>query len=193
MEIRAVAMSPDREALLRNSTRSLAWMSPSTRPCRITLRASMLARTRPFGPTVKVCPRSAMEPSTSPSTIRSSLPESSPLTTTDLPMVATSLLTHRFTARRFRPATAVRWGPVPAARAGNVGLRSWVLVFLTLPHVCELRQAGGNHRPAGSAPHLHLCVCNRCEEDTQPQAAPQTFSERNRNDDFRVSSSAVTP
>src|SRR3974390_939983 len=86
----AVEMSPVKEALLRRSTRSLAMTLPSTRPCTMTLRASRLARTRPLGPTVRLCPRSEIEPSTSPSTYKSSLPDNSPRTITDFPMVATS-------------------------------------------------------------------------------------------------------
>src|SRR5271166_1715707 len=87
---RAVEMSPVSDALLRRSTRSLALTLPSTRPCTMTLRASRLARTRPLGPMVRLCPRSEIEPSTSPSTYKSSLPDNSPRTITDFPMVATS-------------------------------------------------------------------------------------------------------
>src|SRR5450755_4271142 len=90
MATRAVEMSPVNDALFRRSTLSLAVMFPSTLPCTITLRASRFARTWPFGPIVKLWPRSEIEPSTEPSTYRSSLPDNSPFTTTDLPMVATS-------------------------------------------------------------------------------------------------------
>src|SRR5437870_10138192 len=50
----------------------------------------MLACTWPFGPIVRLFPRSSMLPSTWPSTYKSSLPESSPLITTDFPISANS-------------------------------------------------------------------------------------------------------
>src|SRR5713101_68949 len=50
----------------------------------------MLACTWPFGPMVRLFPRSSMLPSTWPSTYKSSLPESSPLITTDFPISANS-------------------------------------------------------------------------------------------------------
>src|SRR6266481_8272267 len=90
MEIRWVVTSPVTIAALRNSTRSLAWILPSSFPCTTTPFASTLALTWPFGPTVRLLPLSVMLPSTWPSTYRSSLPESSPLTNTDLPMCANS-------------------------------------------------------------------------------------------------------
>ena len=71
----AVEMSPVKDALLRRSTRSLAVTLPSTLPCTMTFRASRFARTWPFGPMVRLCPFSEMEPSTAPSTYKSSLAE----------------------------------------------------------------------------------------------------------------------
>src|SRR5271165_3481846 len=56
----------------------------------MTFRASRFARTWPFGPIVRLWPFNEIEPSTEPSTYKSSLPDNSPRTTTDLPMVATS-------------------------------------------------------------------------------------------------------
>src|SRR5208337_89074 len=176
MEMRAVVMSPDKDALLRNSTRSLAWMSPSTRPCRITLRASTLARTRPLGPIVRLWPRSAIEPSTSPSTTKSSLPESSPLTTTDLPMVAISLL--RASLRTGSEGRKDALGVV--AGAGVVGLGWFVGVtssslrddfHITLGSV---RRSQPGQRALGARRRVRL---NHCEEDTQPPAYPQTVSQ----------------
>src|SRR5271157_1352798 len=64
IEMRWVAMSPVTIADLRNSTRSLARMLPSSLPCTTTPLASTLALTCPFGPTVKLLPLRAMLPST---------------------------------------------------------------------------------------------------------------------------------
>src|SRR6266849_11123459 len=75
---------------LVSSARSLAWMLPSSFPCTITPLAFTLARTCPCGPMINLLPESSMLPSTWPSTYRSSLPESSPLMMTDLPMCANS-------------------------------------------------------------------------------------------------------
>src|SRR5580700_94155 len=63
-------------------------MLPSSLPCTTTPLASTLALTWPLGPTVRLFPLRAMLPSTWPSRYRSSLPESSPLMKTDLPICA---------------------------------------------------------------------------------------------------------
>src|ERR1017187_9036542 len=63
-------------------------MLPSSFPCTTTPLASTLALTWPFGPTVRLLPLRAILPSTWPSRYKSSLPESSPLMTTDLPICA---------------------------------------------------------------------------------------------------------
>src|ERR1035438_4191827 len=54
--------------------------------------AMMLAFTFPFGPTVRLWFRKSMLPSIAPSTYRSSDPDTSPLITTDLPILASSLV-----------------------------------------------------------------------------------------------------
>src|SRR5580658_2910039 len=56
----------------------------------ITALALTSALTFPFGPTVRRWLRSSILPSTLPSTYKSSEPDSSPLITTDLPMLAPS-------------------------------------------------------------------------------------------------------
>src|SRR5580698_4047306 len=66
-------------------------MFPSSLPCTTTPLASTLALTWPLGPTVRLFPLRAMLPSTWPSKYRSSLPESSPLMKTDLPICAKPL------------------------------------------------------------------------------------------------------
>src|SRR5262249_37080811 len=63
---------------------------PSTLPWMTTSRALMFARTRPCGPTIRLWSVNVTVPSTSPSRYRSSLPESSPRTNTDLPLCAIS-------------------------------------------------------------------------------------------------------
>src|SRR5208283_1666519 len=118
-------------------------MLPFTRPWRITLRASILARTRPLGPTVRLCPRSEIEPSTSPSTTRSSLPDSSPFTTTDLPMVAISLL--RPSLRRGSAgrdgALATGMDAEPVVLGSFVGVGSSSSLRVDFHMMFELRQA----------------------------------------------------
>src|SRR5437588_8159764 len=87
-----VTMSPIITAELRSSTRSVACTSPSSLPCTNTPLAVIFACTCPLGPIVILCPRSSIVPSTRPSRYKSSLPESSPLITTDFPMCASSLV-----------------------------------------------------------------------------------------------------
>src|SRR5882724_6590342 len=65
-------------------------MAPSTLPWITTLLAFTVALILPFGPTIRPLLRSSMLPSTCPSTYKSSEPDSSPLTTTDLPIWANS-------------------------------------------------------------------------------------------------------
>src|SRR5580704_16657638 len=90
MAIRLAETSPITTADLRKSTRSLAKQFPSSLPCTVTPFASTFAFTCPFGPIVKSLPLSRMLPSTCSSRYKSSLPESSPLMTTDLPICANS-------------------------------------------------------------------------------------------------------
>src|SRR5215470_12892739 len=92
MAIRWVAMSPSTTADFLRSTRSVARRLPSSFPWTMTPLAFTLALTCPLGPTVRLLPFSRMLPSTWPSRYRSSLPESSPLMTTDFPICANSPL-----------------------------------------------------------------------------------------------------
>src|SRR5215471_13899189 len=90
IEIRAATTSPVSEPSLRMSTRSLAVRLPRTLPRTTISRALMLADTTPLRPTVTRLPERLMEPSTRPSMYSDSDPVTSPLITSDLPMVAWS-------------------------------------------------------------------------------------------------------
>jgi hypothetical protein len=79
-------MSPSTEPLSRMSTFSLAVTLPVTSPRMTTDFAKTCALILPFGPMVRTFCRSSILPSTWPSIVRSSLPFSSPLMTTDFPM-----------------------------------------------------------------------------------------------------------
>ena len=84
--------SPSTEPLSRMSTFSEAVTLPTTSPRTMTDLANTAALILPFGPIVRTFWRSSILPSTWPSMVRSSLPLSSPLMTTDLPMFTTSLI-----------------------------------------------------------------------------------------------------
>src|SRR5437879_4948144 len=90
IEMRAATTSPVSEPSLRMSTRSLAVRLPRTLPSTTISRALMLADTTPLRPTVTRLPERLMEPSTRPSMYSDSDPVTSPLMTSDLPMVAWS-------------------------------------------------------------------------------------------------------
>src|ERR1035441_5311678 len=124
MEVLAAAAFPGNEPSLRSSTRSLALMLPRTLPRTTTSRAMMLAATAPLRPTVTRLPGRLIAPSTLPSMKSDSDPETSPLTTRDLPMVACS---PDATAGEDAPPAAARAGPgseavgVEAGGAGRAG------------------------------------------------------------------------
>ena len=99
------AMSPSTEPLSRMSTFSVAVTLPVTSPRMMTDLANTCALIRPFGPMVSTFCRSSILPSTCPSIVRSSLPFSSPLMTTDLPMFTATLL-HSATGSLLRAGRA---------------------------------------------------------------------------------------
>src|SRR5579864_4600660 len=82
--------SPVSEPSLRMSTRSVAVRLPFTLPRITTSLALMLACTCPLRPTVTRWPARLMAPSTRPSMYSASEPVTSPLITSDLPMLACS-------------------------------------------------------------------------------------------------------
>src|ERR1700690_157643 len=90
IEMRAATTSPVREPSLRISTRSLAVRLPRTLPRTTISRALMFAETTPFRPTVTRLPDRLIDPSTRPSIYKDSEPVTSPLITSDLPIVAWS-------------------------------------------------------------------------------------------------------
>src|ERR1700677_130090 len=90
MEMRAATTSPVNEPSLRISTRSLAVRLPRTLPSTTISRALMLAATTPLRPMVTRLPERLIDPSTLPSIYKDSEPVTSPLITSDLPMVAWS-------------------------------------------------------------------------------------------------------
>src|SRR5215510_6013790 len=92
MLMRWQTTSPVSEPSLRMSTRSLAVRLPFTLPRTTTSRALMLAWTCPLRPTVTRFPGRLMVPSTRPSMYSDSEPVTSPLMTSDLPIVACSWL-----------------------------------------------------------------------------------------------------
>src|ERR1019366_8527066 len=105
---------------------------------------------------------------------KSSLPESSPFTTTDLPMVATSWL-RKFSLRivsggRGGALTAGLWAEPDGPGWGTGVVSSSSFRFHIL-----LSSTRSRRRPAGvrSAPHWERL--NRLHEHTQPQAWPQTI------------------
>ena len=83
---RGEAMSPSTEPLSRMSTFSDAVTLPVTSPSTTTDFAKTSALILPLGPMVSTLSLSSILPSTWPSIVRSSLPLSSPLMMTDLPM-----------------------------------------------------------------------------------------------------------
>ena len=108
-------MSPSTEPLSRIATLSVALMSPKTSPSTMTDFANTPALIRPCGPIVRTCCLSSILPSTCPSMVRSSLPLSSPLITTDLPMFTTS-------RSATRPPARDAPTPAPVTLAAAAGL-----------------------------------------------------------------------
>jgi hypothetical protein len=88
---RGADRSPSTEPLSRISTRSLAVTLPCTSPWTTTVLANTDALMRAFGPIVSTFCLSSILPSICPSMVRSSLPLSSPLMMTLLPMFTVSL------------------------------------------------------------------------------------------------------
>ena len=92
MAIRGAVMSPSTAPFSRMLTMSTAVILPVTRPRMSTdLANSSSALILPLGPTVNALSRKSILPSNCPSMVRFSLPLNSPLMTTDLPMLTTSL------------------------------------------------------------------------------------------------------
>ena len=90
IEMRAATTSPVSEPSLRMSTRSLAVRLPRTLPSTTISLALMLAATTPLRPMVTRLPERLIDPSTLPSIYKDSEPVTSPLITSDLPIVAWS-------------------------------------------------------------------------------------------------------
>jgi len=90
IEMRAATTSPVKDPSLRISTRSLAVRLPRTLPSTTISRALMLAATTPLRPIVTRLPERLIDPSTRPSIYKDSEPVTSPLITSDLPIVAWS-------------------------------------------------------------------------------------------------------
>ena len=129
-------------------------------------------------------PLSVIEPSTSPSTIRSSLPESSPLTTTDLPIVAISLPPQGITPHGFG-RTRGRRRDRDRGRAGRTGLvRGCVFVFLPLPHV--VRAPSGSRSAGQQALGMHLLGSFKPlrKRILNPKHSSKLFSQSTNSDDF---------
>src|SRR5262245_45956259 len=112
MATRGAAMSPSTEPLSRMSTFSLAVTLPVTSPRMTTDLANTCALIFPFGPIVRTFWRSSILPSTWPSIVRSSLPLSSPLMTTDFPMFTVVLSNPRW-------GSLGTWGVLAASAAGG--------------------------------------------------------------------------
>ena len=147
-----------REALLRSSTRSRG-MDIAVDPAmhnhipRLNIRPHPAVRAH-----CQALPTQGIEPSTSPSTIRSSLPESSPLTTTDFPIVATSLLRRSSLRGQARPDAAARARPAwmrsrqCRTRVGLVGTR--LLSASTYYLLSSVRAAAVTPQASAGAPQL---------------------------------------
>src|ERR1700692_4298400 len=90
IEMRAATTSPVSEPSLRMSTRSLAVRLPRTLPSTTISLALILAATTPLRPMVTRLPERLIDPSTLPSIYKDSEPVTSPLITSDLPIVAWS-------------------------------------------------------------------------------------------------------
>src|ERR1700678_2326045 len=85
--MRAAITSPVSEPSLRISTRSLAVRLPRTLPSTTISRALMLAATTPLRPMVTRLPERLIDRSTLPSIYKDSEPVTSPLISSDLPIV----------------------------------------------------------------------------------------------------------
>src|SRR5579859_7235688 len=112
IEILWQTTSPPRDPSLRMSTRSLAVTLPFTLPRTTTSLALMLAWTWPLRPTVTRLPGRLTDPSTRPSIYSDSEPVTSPLMTSDFPMVACSVLLR----------TALRGAATGVGSLGRVGV-----------------------------------------------------------------------
>src|SRR5579859_2541178 len=112
IEILWQTTSPPSDPSLRMSTRSLAVTLPFTLPRTTTSLALMLAWTWPLRPTVTRLPGRLTEPSTRPSIYSDSEPVTSPLMTSDFPMVACSVLLR----------TALRGAATGVGSLGRVGV-----------------------------------------------------------------------
>src|SRR5580658_6725318 len=113
-------------------------MLPSSLPCTTTPLASTLALTCPLGPTVRLLPLRAMLPSTWPSRYRSSLPESSPLITTDLPICA-------------NPLAGALMGRSPVATGIGTAC-SYITIVEAIPEGRSLQRLYARHRGRGKFP-----------------------------------------
>ena len=160
IEILWQTTSPPSDPSFLMSTRSLAVTLPFTLPRTTTSLALMLAWTWPLRPTVTRLPGRLTEPSTRPSIYSDSEPVTSPLMTSDFPMVACSVLLR----------TALRGA---ATGVGSLGLsggsaHNWFLRFRCgflvrirwrgarasrLPHYCSTSfRFYGNAQPATFSP-----------------------------------------
>src|SRR5665213_516615 len=142
MAMRAAATSPVSEPSLRMSTRSLAEMLPRTLPSTTTSRAVMFAATWPLRPTVTRLPGRLMAPSILPSTKRDSEPVTSPLMTSDLPMVACSPLAAAAAGAAGREASnepGVETGGVGRAGSGVAGEEGPVWFGFHMGRFCSFR------------------------------------------------------
>ncbi len=157
MATRGAAMSPSTEPLSRMSTFSLAVTLPVTSPRMTTDLANTWALILPFGPIVSTFCRSSILPSTWPSIVRSSLPLSSPLMTTDLPMFTVVFSIPRWgslgalwvRAASAAGGTAVDAGTEPPA--GTVGLTASSRFHIGNLHLSERLTSQGVYRLRGWA------------------------------------------
>src|SRR5215831_21237628 len=122
--MRAAITSPVNEPSLRISTRSLAVRLPRTLPSTTISRALILAATTPLRPTVTRLPERLIDPSTRPSMYNDSEPVTSPLITSDLPIVAWSavvVVTGRGAAGGSLALIAGALGVDVVGRSGSAG------------------------------------------------------------------------
>src|ERR1019366_1971935 len=127
IEMRAATTSPVSEPSLRISTRSLAVRLPRTLPSTTISRALMFAATTPLRPMVTRLPERLIDPSTRPSIYKDSEPVTSPLITSDLPIVA--------------------WSEVVVVTARGTAAGSFMLITGAVVAVDVLGRSGSAGRP----------------------------------------------
>ena len=181
---RGETMSPSTEPPSRMSTFSDAVTLPLTSPSTMTALANTCALILPFGPIVSTWSFSSILPSTWPSMVRSSLPFSSPLMTTDLPMFTRSLSIRRLSA--CGAADALGWhGWIDRRRGWSAG---WSVSPLRHASTCRVLRlgrgpvnrvrdarhvgpvSGSGGLPGGESPQSISAVRNSCLVTPRAQA-----------------------